>query len=997
MHPIRRPAVIAPAVALALLLLPTPGCNPGIPGGNDLGGGTGTFNTPPTAMASADVVRGIVPLTVHFDSSRSADPGGYIASRQWDFGDGGTSTDIAPTHVYTTSGQFTVTLTVTDNAGATGTDDRLAVSVTQAPVPIIQVDKLTAEFAPATITFDGSQSYDPDGSIAAYLWNFGDGAQESLQQVKHTFSRPGNYRVRLTVTDNVGVKSFAERVIVVGIGKPVISFRVPDDSITNIALAREAPLWVAATFEVEPGTPYMISAGLDRDHDPCDAQAAVYDPKTGDLLEQLLGAEQPVRTAAFSPDGTLVLLAGDDGDIRSYDVEGNLLTTVSSGAPAVNSLAFSPDGSRYVCGGSDGSLVLRETYSGQVLLTLQSAPDFPINCVAFSPNGQLVASGSDDPTASAAIWRAGSAASSPIVLGASIGGHAAAVNAVAFSPTNFDYLATGSADHTAKIWQLSRMAPMLTCAGHTDEVTSVAFSSDGLLLATGSRDRSAALWNVQAGAGTPVTTFPGLDAPVTSLAFSPDRKQLLLGCADGAARIYDLATKVEVQTLQPCSSAITSACYDEQGSMVLLGVAAENSIRLDTVKPGGGDLDLDVPTPLDLRTLTGDQLSDACGYPGCNPPYYLWVALDTDITEPVRGYANATVQVLKSATTGISESTPQVPLVENKAVIVAAATPARQVFDLGSLKAGDQLKLSLADMPGYTPVYDDSVYSVLVLDSAQAMFAWYQNPGPYWDAGHLYWPGDRVPMSADDMLTIGHPSNYYLVLDGCTREKCGDEFLTPSVCVEVVPSASDEVHTPREQRVYLNFDTALQNVPIWDDHIDIPAFDAEDLSPGWDTAEMKTGITNRLKDIFGGYNVFFFDSEPAQPYLSVYFGGGSADFWIAWTDYLDPRNQTRNGTAYVFSQTIATTYDGLLDSETDMANALANVAAQQIGLLIGLRNSASGSGDIMDPDLTASEASIKSTVEFTDSEPLNASEQFNGQMGTQNARELLSEIVGGPG
>ena len=67
--------------------------------------------------------------------------------------------------------------------------------------------------------------------------------------MQHTFSRPGNFRVRLTVTDNFGVKSYAERVVVVGIGKPVVSFRVPDETVTNIALA-EAP---GIGREVEPG------------------------------------------------------------------------------------------------------------------------------------------------------------------------------------------------------------------------------------------------------------------------------------------------------------------------------------------------------------------------------------------------------------------------------------------------------------------------------------------------------------------------------------------------------------------------------------------------------------------------------------------------------------------------------------------------------------------------------------------------------------------------
>jgi PKD repeat protein len=57
-------------------------------------------------------------LTVHFNASASTDPDGSIASFSWSFGDGQTGTGQKPDHVYTTAGTFTVTLTVTDNEGA---------------------------------------------------------------------------------------------------------------------------------------------------------------------------------------------------------------------------------------------------------------------------------------------------------------------------------------------------------------------------------------------------------------------------------------------------------------------------------------------------------------------------------------------------------------------------------------------------------------------------------------------------------------------------------------------------------------------------------------------------------------------------------------------------------------------------------------------------------------------------------------------------------------
>ncbi|MDQ3289939.1 MAG: PKD domain-containing protein, partial [Bacteroidota bacterium] len=78
-------------------------------------------NSPPTAVASADKTFGSSPLTVQFTGNKSTDPEGQALAYAWDFGDGSTSNEANPSHTFTssTSAKFTVTLTVTDNKGAT--------------------------------------------------------------------------------------------------------------------------------------------------------------------------------------------------------------------------------------------------------------------------------------------------------------------------------------------------------------------------------------------------------------------------------------------------------------------------------------------------------------------------------------------------------------------------------------------------------------------------------------------------------------------------------------------------------------------------------------------------------------------------------------------------------------------------------------------------------------------------------------------------------------
>jgi PKD repeat protein len=94
-------------------------------------GGGGGGNQSPTAQAGGPY-SGAAGASISFSSAGSSDPDGTIASYSWSFGDGTTSTQANPTKSYAAAGSYTATLTVTDNQGATGTD-QAGVTVTAAP------------------------------------------------------------------------------------------------------------------------------------------------------------------------------------------------------------------------------------------------------------------------------------------------------------------------------------------------------------------------------------------------------------------------------------------------------------------------------------------------------------------------------------------------------------------------------------------------------------------------------------------------------------------------------------------------------------------------------------------------------------------------------------------------------------------------------------------------------------------------------------------------
>ena len=116
------------------------------------------------------------------------------------------------------------------------------------------------------------------------------------------------------------------------------------------------------------------------------------------------------------------------------------------------------------------------------------------------------------------------------VLGTSmaktLNGHTERVFSVAFS-TDGKTLASGSSDRTIKLWDVATGQNTATLTGHTNEVTSVAFSPDGKTLASGSLDKTIKLWDVATRKNT--ATLNGHTDWVSSVAFSPDGKTLASG------------------------------------------------------------------------------------------------------------------------------------------------------------------------------------------------------------------------------------------------------------------------------------------------------------------------------------------------------------------------------------------------------------------------------------------------------------------------------------
>jgi WD40 repeat protein len=116
-------------------------------------------------------------------------------------------------------------------------------------------------------------------------------------------------------------------------------------------------------------------------------------------------------------------------------------------------------------------------------------------------------------------------------------GHQGEVTTVAFSPDD-RLLASGSTDKTVKLWDVVSGKEMLSLKRHTDRVTSVAFSPDGRLLASAAWDRTVRLWD--AATGEQMKCLEGHTGRVTSVVFSPDGRHLVSGSEDKTVRIWNI-------------------------------------------------------------------------------------------------------------------------------------------------------------------------------------------------------------------------------------------------------------------------------------------------------------------------------------------------------------------------------------------------------------------------------------------------------------------------
>lgn len=207
-------------------------------------GSTRVFNRGPRADAGGPY-EGITAFPIPFDGSGSHDPEGDPLTYHWNFGDG-TEGDMgaAPSYAYAVPGNYAVCLTVKDGVNRSSPSCTTAlIKEDDANIPPVALPGGETSMAMNDAAhFDGEWSYDFDGYIVGYAWDFGDGETGMGVTAAHVYRLYGSYTVTLTVTDDKGAQ-----------GSGTLKVNVFD---------KDAELTILNFFAVDTtaGHPYFIDA-----------------------------------------------------------------------------------------------------------------------------------------------------------------------------------------------------------------------------------------------------------------------------------------------------------------------------------------------------------------------------------------------------------------------------------------------------------------------------------------------------------------------------------------------------------------------------------------------------------------------------------------------------------------------------------------------------------------------------------------------------------------
>ena len=300
-----------------------------------------------------------------------------------------------------------------------------------------------------------------------------------------------------------------------------------------------------------------------------DETIRLWDAHTGQHKLTFTGHTRYVWGLAFSPDGKTLVSSSGDGTIRFWDARtGDEKHTFTGHSGQGISVAFNANGDIIASGCYEGIIRLWDTDTRQPIRTINGSKEGfedTVRNLVFSPDGKTLFSGTND---GIDLWDTHTGEHKKTLTG-----HTGWVATIALS-SDGNMLASGSGDTTIRLWDAHTGEHKKTLTGHTDVVKTVAFSPDGKILASGDHDSGTIrLWDVATGKNKMALT--GHKKWVESVAFSPDGKILASGDShDGIIHLWDIDTRKTEMTFTVDTECVYNLAFSPDGKTLASGGAA---------------------------------------------------------------------------------------------------------------------------------------------------------------------------------------------------------------------------------------------------------------------------------------------------------------------------------------------------------------------------------------------------------------------------------------
>ncbi len=276
------------------------------------------------------------------------------------------------------------------------------------------------------------------------------------------------------------------------------------------------------------------------------------------LIEHTLSIE----ALDFTADSRRLLAGSEDGAAIMWDVEtGTPLFTVTGHTGSVKALAFLEDDKTLISASSDGTLRVWETDTGnQQLIPIKHKR--PIYCMALSSDRKRVAIGGVGNDVH--LWNT----DTKNFVATFETGHKNYVDTLAFSPDG-KILASGSRDRKIEFWDVPNRQRLSIFDGYTDGIIRMTFSADGKKFASNSRDGTAHLWDLETEKKT--VLVPASNGGVNSLAFSPDSSLLVSAFRNETLQLWDTNTHQHIADIIDVRWPVLHLGFSPDGKTVVIG------------------------------------------------------------------------------------------------------------------------------------------------------------------------------------------------------------------------------------------------------------------------------------------------------------------------------------------------------------------------------------------------------------------------------------------